>query len=46
MSDTVETEMIDEFGDEVDIIINAGELPASKGSTIYILTNDQFRILR
>ena len=39
-------EMINEFENEVDIIINAGELPASKGSTIYILTNDQFRILR
>ena len=39
-------EMIDEFGKEVDIIINTGVLPTTTGSTIYILKNDQFRILR
>ena len=39
-------EMINEFGKEVDIIINAGVLPTTKGSTIYILKNDQFQILR
>jgi len=38
--------MINEFGNEVDIIINAGVLPVSKGSTIYILRDDQFQILR
>ena len=40
------SEMIDEFGDEVDIIINAGVLPKSRGSTIYILRNNQFQIIR
>jgi len=39
-------EIIDEFGDEVDIIINAGELPTSIGSTIYMLRNNQFQIIR
>ena len=39
-------EIIDEFGDEVDIIINAGELPTSSGSTIYMLRNNQFQIIR
>ena len=38
--------MIDEFGDEVDIIINAGVLPTSRGSTIYILRNNQFQTIR
>ena len=40
------SEMIDEFGDEVDIIINAGVIPKSRGSTIYILRNNQFQIIR
>ncbi len=38
--------IIDEFGDEVDIIINAGVLPTSSGSTIYMLRNNQFQIIR
>ena len=40
------SELIDEFGDKVDIIINAGVLPKSRGSTIYILRNNQFQIIR
>ena len=39
-------EIIDEFEDEVDIIINAGVLPTSSGSTIYMLRNNQFQIIR
>ena len=39
-------EIIDEFGDEVDIIINAGVLATSSGSTIYMLRNNQFQIIR
>ena len=38
--------IIDEFGDEVDIIINAGVLPNSGGSKIYILKNNKFEIVR
>ena len=39
-------EIIDEFEDEVDIIITAGVLPTSSGSTIYMLRNNQFQIIR
>ena len=39
-------EIINEFGDEVDIIINKGVLPSSEGSTIYKLYNNQFEIIR
>ena len=38
--------IIDEFGDEVDIIINAGVLPNSGGSKIYLLKNNKFEIVR
>ena len=38
--------IIDEFGDEVDIIINAGVLPNSSGSKIYLLKNNKFEIVR
>ena len=39
-------EIIEEFGNEVDLIINTGILPLSSGSTIYMLRNNQFAIIR
>ena len=38
--------IIQEFGEEIDLIINAGILPSSKGSTIYMVHNNQLKKIR
>jgi tRNA A37 threonylcarbamoyladenosine synthetase subunit TsaC/SUA5/YrdC len=36
----------DEFGSELDILIDGGTLPKSPGSTIYLLKGNTIKILR
>ncbi|MEC7872502.1 MAG: L-threonylcarbamoyladenylate synthase [Candidatus Neomarinimicrobiota bacterium] len=38
--------IIDQFGNEIDLIIDAGALPTSSGSTIYKFDNSKFEIIR
>ena len=38
--------IIDQFGSKIDLIIDAGILPASSGSTIYKFNNSKFEIIR
>jgi L-threonylcarbamoyladenylate synthase len=38
--------ILNEFGDEIDLLIDGGTLPQSKGSTIYQLKNNKISILR
>ena len=40
------TMIIQEFGEEIDLIIDAGILPSSKGSTIYMIHNNQLKTIR
>ena len=40
------TIIIQEFGEEIDLIIDAGILPSSKGSTIYMIQNNQLKKIR
>ena len=40
------TMIIQEFGEEIDLIIDAGILPSSKGSTIYMIQNNQLKKIR
>jgi len=38
--------IIQEFGEEIDLIIDDGILPSSKGSTIYMVHNNQLKKIR
>ena len=40
------TMIIQEFGEEIDLIIDAGILPSSKGSTIYMIHKNQLKKIR
>ena len=40
------TMIIQEFGKEIDLIIDAGILPPSEGSTIYMIQNNQLKKIR
>jgi len=40
------TMIIKEFGEEIDLIIDDGILPSSKGSTIYMIHKDQLKKIR
>jgi tRNA A37 threonylcarbamoyladenosine synthetase subunit TsaC/SUA5/YrdC len=38
--------IIQEFGEEIDLIIDDGILPSSKGSTMYMVHNNRLKKIR